>query len=168
MRKPGRVLSFAAGGGWCGGAGSPAYPSLTGGGLLGSKRGIGVGRNLRTGGSSCLGASILRRFPSVCAPARSLIPAATTMSGGGGGGAGGGKLGGLADLPRGAVAPSPGWEGGRVSPPLFPMSASKLLITLSVLLIVARVSSVSLERSLRTEFLLIRASSHLWLTSTLR
>ena len=108
MRKRGRVLSFAAGGGWCGGAGSPAYSVRTGGGLLGSKRGIGVGRNLRTGGSSCLGASTLRRFSSLCAPARSLIPATTTMSGGGGGGAGGGKLGGLADLPRGVVALLPG------------------------------------------------------------
>ena len=167
MRKLGRVLSFSAGGGWCGGAGSPAYSVCTGGGLFGSKRGIGVGRNLRIGGSSCLGASTLWRFPSLCAPARSLIPVATTMSGGGGGGAGGGKLGGLADLPRGAVAPSPGWEGGRASPTLFPMSASKLLITLSVLLIAARVTRVSLERSLGSEFLLIRASSHFWLTSTL-
>ena len=107
MRKRGRVLSFSAGGGWCGGTGSLAYSVRTGGGLLGSKRGIEVGRNLRSGGSSCLGASTLRRFTSLCASARSPILAATTMSGGGGGGAGGGNLGGLADLPGGAVVPSP-------------------------------------------------------------
>ena len=81
-----------------------------GGGLLGSKRGTGVGGNLRNGGGftysgSCLGASTLRRFPSLCAAAGLSIPAAPEMSGGGGEGVGGGKLGGLADLLSGAVPP---------------------------------------------------------------
>ena len=73
-----------------------------GGGLLGSKWGTWVGRNLRNGGGpeysgSCLGVLTLRRF--ICQRGGAVgVPAlvAPKISGGSGGGVGGGGPGGLA------------------------------------------------------------------------
>ena len=64
------MLSLSYSGGCGGGANSLTHSSRAGGDLLGSKRGIGVGWNLRNGGGleysgSSLGVSILRRFISL-------------------------------------------------------------------------------------------------------
>ena len=64
------MLSLSCSGGCGGGASSLTHSSRVGGGLLGSKRGIEVGWNLRNGGGleyprSPLGALILRRFTSL-------------------------------------------------------------------------------------------------------
>ena len=115
-----------------------------------------MGRNLRNGGGleysgSCLGASILRRFPypwdAVGVP--DLI--APEMSVGGGGGVGGGDPGGLDALLPGAARPSPAY----VSPSLFPISDRRFSITRRVFLVSVRASRVSLEQSRRSDFLLI-------------
>ena len=64
------MLSLSYGGGCGVGASSLTHSSRVGGGLLGSKRGIEVGWNLRNGGGleypgSPLGVSILWRFTSL-------------------------------------------------------------------------------------------------------
>ena len=64
------MLLFSCSGGCGGGANSLTHSSRAGGGLLGSKLGIGVGWNLRNGAGleysgSSLGVLILRRFTSV-------------------------------------------------------------------------------------------------------
>ena len=150
------MLSFSVGGGWSGGTGSLAYSGRTGGGLLGSNPGTGVGRNLCSGGGfaypdSCLGASTLRRFPSSRAVNGVSPPTTPKVSVGGGGGAGGRGLEGLSTLLTGVRPPSP----GRMSPSLFPISARRSAITPPVFLMSARISSVFFERSPRTELLLV-------------
>ena len=115
-----------------------------------------MGRNLRNGGGleysgSCLGASILRRFPSPWDAVGVPDLIAPEMSVGGGGGVGGGDPGGLDALLPGAAPPSPTW----VSPPLFPISDRRFSITRRVFLVSVRASRVSLEQSRRSDFLLI-------------
>ena len=164
------MLSLSGSGGWYGGAGSLTHSSRTSGGLLGSKQGIGVGRTLRSGGGleysgSSLGVSTLRRFTSLWKGAAVVsTPVDLGVLGVNGGGVGGGGSGGLAALPRAAAPPSL----SRPSLPLFPISSMTFSIARRVFLVFEWASNVSLERSLRSAFLLISASSRSCFTSNLR